>query len=96
LPGDRNLIQACQFTNMKGKIALNTFYTLGIVISVVGLKWAYTGHNYPVMGLLVATALLFLYLKIKIVNEVRSGIKSKEKSLNTPSPAPTPVKEETN
>lgn len=80
-PGDKSLIQACLFTNMKKKIALNTFYTLGIVVSVVGLKWAYEGHNYPVVGLLIATALFFLYLKINIVKEVRSGIKDKESSL---------------
>ena len=92
MPGDRNLIQACLFTKMKGKIALNTFYTIGIVISVVGLKWAYTAHNFPIVGLLVITALFFLYLKVKIVKEVRTGIKNKEKSIN----ANLPVKEETN
>lgn len=66
---------------MKKKIALNTFYTLGIVVSVVGLKWAYQAHNFPVVGLLVATAIFFLYLKINIVKEVRTGIKDKEKSI---------------
>lgn len=66
---------------MKKKIALNTFYTLGIVVSVIGLKWAYQAHNFPVVGLLVATAIFFLYLKITIVKEVRSGIKDKEKSI---------------
>ncbi|HEY0175385.1 MAG TPA: DUF6358 family protein [Pedobacter sp.] len=69
---------------MKKKIALNTFYTLGIVVSVVGIKWAYQGHNYPVLGLFVATALFFLYLKINIVKEVKKGIKEQEKSINTP------------
>lgn len=68
---------------MKKKIALNTFYTLGIVVSVVGLKWAYQAHNFPVVGLLIATALFFLYLKINIVKEVRSGIKDKEQTLKT-------------
>jgi len=63
---------------MKGKIALNTFYTLGIVVSVVGLKWAFQNSNYLAVGLLVATTLFFLYLKINIVKEVRSGIKEKE------------------
>ena len=90
--GDKNLILVCLFTNMKGKIALNTFYTLGIVVSVVGFKCAYTAHNFPIVGLLVITALFFLYLKVKIVKEVRTGIKDKEKSIK----AATPVKEETN
>lgn len=88
--GDKSLIQACLFTKMKKKIALNTFYTLGIVVSVVGLKWAYQAHNFPVVGLLIATALFFLYLKISIVKEVRTGIKDKEKSISSA------VKDETN
>lgn|GEM_PF-1325787 len=90
--GDKNLILACLFTKMKGKIALNTFYTIGIVISIVGLKWAYTSHNFPIAGLLVITALFFLYLKVKIVKEVRTGIKDKERVIK----AANPVKEETN
>ncbi|SEA27679.1 hypothetical protein SAMN05443550_102507 [Pedobacter hartonius] len=88
--GDRNSIQVCLCTKMKKKIAFNTFYTLGIVVSVVGLKWAFQAHNYPVVGLLVATALFFLYLKINIVKEVRTGIKDKEKSISSA------VKDETN
>jgi len=76
---------------MKKKIALNTFYTLGIVVSVIGLKWAFQNANYPVVALLIATSIFFLYLKINIVKEVRSGIKEKENSLKTPV-----VKDETN
>ncbi|MBB6499670.1 DUF6358 family protein [Pedobacter cryoconitis] len=76
---------------MKKKIALNTFYTLGIVVSVIGLKWAFQNANYPVVALLIATSIFFLYLKINIVKEVRSGIKEKENSLKTPA-----VKDETN
>ena len=67
---------------MKKRIILNTFYTLGIVISVVGLKWAWQNANYPVMALLVATALFFLYLKINIVKEVKSDLKEKEAQVN--------------
>lgn len=81
MPGDRNLIQACLFTKMKKNIALNVFYTLGIVVSVIGLKWAYQAHNFPVVGVLIATALFFLYLKINIVKDVRSSIKDKESSI---------------
>ena len=76
---------------MKKQIALNTFYTLGIVISVIGLKWAFQNANYPVVALLIATGLFFVYLKIKIVKEVRAGIKEKQNILNNSS-----VKEETN
>lgn len=67
---------------MKKRIILNTFYTLGIVVSVVGLKWAWQNANYPVLGLLVATALFFTYLKINIVKEVRADFKEKETQVN--------------
>ncbi|MDO7743025.1 MAG: DUF6358 family protein [Pedobacter sp.] len=67
---------------MKKRIILNTFYTLGIVISVVGLKWAWQNANYPMMALLVSTALFFLYLKINIVKEVKSDLKEKEAQVN--------------
>ena len=83
LHGRRRLILVCQFTKMKKKIALNTFYTIGIVISVIGLKWAFQNANYPVVGLLIATGLFFIYLKINIVKEVRAGIKEKENNLNS-------------
>lgn len=91
--GRLHLILECQFINkMKKQIALNTFYTLGIVISVIGLKWAFQNANYPVVALLIATGLFFIYLKIKIVKEVRAGIKEKQNIMNNSSP----VKEETN
>ncbi len=63
---------------MKKRIALNTFYTLGIVISVVGIKWAYQNANYPIVALLAATGIFFIYLKINIVKEVKSELKVKE------------------
>ena len=65
---------------MKKKIALNTFYTLGIVIYVIGIKWAWQNASYPIAGLLLATGLFFLYLKINIVKEVKAGIKEKEQA----------------
>ena len=80
--GRKLLILTCLSTKMKKRIILNTFYTLGIVISVVGLKWAWQNANYPVMALLVATALFFLYLKINIVKEVKSDLKEKEAQVN--------------
>jgi len=75
---------------MKKRIVLNTFYTIGIIVSIVGIKWALQNVNYPVVALLIATAIFFLYLKINIVKEVRTDLKEKEKSLNSS------VKDETN
>lgn len=63
---------------MKKRIVLNAFYTIGIVISVVGIKWAYQNANYPIVALLVATGIFFLYLKINIVKEVKTDLRTKE------------------
>jgi Flp pilus assembly protein TadB len=68
---------------MKKRIVLNAFYTIGIIVSIVGLKWAWQNVNYPVVALLIATAIFFLYLKINIVKEVRTDLKEKEESLNS-------------
>jgi tetrahydromethanopterin S-methyltransferase subunit H len=62
---------------MKKSIALNIFYTVGIIISVLGLKWAFQNHNYPIVALLAATTIFFFYLKIKIIKDVRQSIKDK-------------------
>jgi len=81
LHGVQNLIQACRFTKMKSKILVNTFYILGIVVSVIGLKWALQAHNYPVAALFIGTAVFFLYLKMKMIGEVKAVIKEKENSM---------------
>ena len=81
MPGARSLTRACRFTKMKSKILVNTFYILGIVVSVVGLKWALQAHNYPVAALFIGSALFFLYLKVKMIGEVKAVIKEKENSI---------------
>ena len=73
------MIPTCKCTKMKSKIALNIFYTIGAIISVIGIKWAFQNHNYPVGGILVATAIFFFYLKIKLVRDVRQSIKDQTK-----------------
>lgn len=75
---------------MKKQIALNTFYTIGIVISVLGLKWAIENNNYFAVALLVAAAGFFLYLKINLVKEVKKAIKEKEEMYRSN------IKDETN
>jgi len=60
---------------MKKSIALNIFYTIGIIISVIGLKWAFQNDNYPIVAVLIASAIFFFYLKIKLIKDVRRSIK---------------------
>lgn len=60
---------------MKKKIALNVFYNLGLIISVCGIFWAFKNSYYPAVALFVATAGFFLYLKIKLIKEIRNTLK---------------------
>ena len=62
---------------MKKQIALNVFYTLGIIASFLGIKWGYEQQNYWAMGLFVATILFFLYLKVKLTKDFRQSLKDK-------------------
>jgi len=62
---------------MKKQIALNVFFYVGVFVSVIGLKWAWQNHNYPAVGIFVATAIFFFYLKVKLIRELRSSIKNK-------------------
>lgn len=62
---------------MKKRIALNVFYTVGIIVSVLGIKWGFQNHNYPAGGLFVATTIFFFYLKIKLTKEFRQEIKNR-------------------
>lgn len=56
---------------------MNVFFYIGIFVSVVGLKWAWQNHNYPVVALFVATTIFFFYLKIKLIRDLRGSIKDK-------------------
>ncbi|PYF75887.1 DUF6358 family protein [Pedobacter nutrimenti] len=62
---------------MKRRIALNVFYTVGIIVSVLGIKWAFQNHNYAVGALFIATTIFFFYLKIKLTKEFRQEIKNR-------------------
>lgn len=60
---------------MVKKFALNIFYTLGVILSVYGIVWAFQNGNYPIVGLFVASVALFVYLKIQLLKEVKNAIK---------------------
>ncbi len=62
---------------MKKQIALNVFYTLGVIASFLGIKWGYDQHNYPVVALFVVTMVFFLYLKFKLTKDFRQSLKDK-------------------
>lgn len=59
------------------KIALNVFFNLGLIVSLFGVVWAYNNTKYAAVVLFVATAALFLYLKLQLMKEMRSALKKK-------------------
>lgn len=62
---------------MGKKIALNVFYNLGLIVSIFGIVWGYNNTKYLAIVLFVATAAFFLYLKLKLVKEMRENLKKK-------------------
>ena len=62
---------------MKKQIALNVFYTLGVIASFLGIKWGYEQHNYWAVGFFIVTLILFLYLKVKLSRDFRRALKEK-------------------
>lgn len=60
---------------MVKKIALNVFYNLAIIVSVIGIIWCYNNGKYPVIALFVATAAFFIYLKIQLMREMKNTLK---------------------
>ncbi|MET3112709.1 hypothetical protein AAKU52_000427 [Pedobacter sp. CG_S7] len=62
---------------MKKQIALNVFYTLGIIASFLGLKWGYEQNNYFALGLFAITIVFFIYLKIKLTKDFRQSLRDK-------------------
>lgn len=66
---------------MGKKIALNVFYNLGLIISIFGAAWGYNNAKYAAIILFVPTAILFLYLKLQLIKEMRASIKKKEGQL---------------
>ncbi|RZK83152.1 MAG: hypothetical protein EOO92_00205 [Pedobacter sp.] len=64
---------------MKKKIALNVFYNLGVIISICGIVWAFKNDSYPVVALFVATAGLFLFLKVQLFKDLKNTFNDKGK-----------------
>lgn len=59
------------------KIALNVFFNIGLIVSIFGTVWGYKNTKYAAVALFVATAALFLYLKLQLVKEMRNSLKKK-------------------
>lgn len=60
---------------MGKKILLNTLYNVGIFISLMTAYWGFTNARYEYVAAGVAVAAIFVFLKVKVIKEVRSNIK---------------------
>ncbi|WP_316816675.1 DUF6358 family protein [Pedobacter nyackensis] len=60
------------------KIAINVFYNLGIILSIIGMVWAYNNAKYLVLPLFLVTGAFFIYLKIQLAKEVRASLKNRK------------------
>jgi len=60
---------------MAKKLALNTLYTIGIVLSFITAYWAYGNKHYDYIAIALFVAALFIMLKIRILKEVRNSQK---------------------
>ncbi|WP_443937119.1 DUF6358 family protein [Pedobacter sp. MW01-1-1] len=63
---------------MGKKFALNFFYTLAIILSIVGLVWCYNNNHYIPAAFLVGTTCAFAYFKFQLMKEVRKSFKEKD------------------
>ncbi len=60
---------------MKKKIFLNAFYNLALILCVIGAVKAYE-NNSPLISIFLGAAFAaFLYIKIKLMKELKAGFK---------------------
>ncbi|HWZ02773.1 MAG TPA: DUF6358 family protein [Mucilaginibacter sp.] len=54
----------------------NTLYTVAIVVCLVwGYQYGIEGHNYVFLGGAVILIAIFVYLKIKILKDIKNTLK---------------------
>ncbi|MGY3214858.1 DUF6358 family protein [Mucilaginibacter sp. HD30] len=61
---------------MGKKILLNTLYNVGIFITLMTAYWGITNSRYEFVAAGVFVAAIFVVLKIKLIKQVKSGVKS--------------------
>ncbi|WP_316738061.1 DUF6358 family protein [Pedobacter aquatilis] len=60
------------------KFALNIFYNLAIILSVLGVVWCYNNHKYLPGAFLVGVAACLLYFKVQLMKEIRKTYRGKD------------------
>ncbi len=64
---------------MRKKIALNIFYTLGLILSFLGIIWSFQNAQYLLLVILLAVGIFFGYLKVQLSKEVRAHFNQKDR-----------------
>lgn len=60
---------------MGKKIALNVFYNVLLIISIIGMFWAYQNGSKLISAFFVGTFVAVLYFKIQLVKALRKELK---------------------
>ena len=63
---------------MGKKIALNIFYTIGLILCLLGIIWSFQNGKYLITGLLLIAGVFFGYLKARLIGEVRKTLNQKK------------------
>ena len=58
---------------MGKKIALNVFYNLVLILSVMGMGWALKNDSLLIVAFFAATFTAILFFKVQLVKQVRGG-----------------------
>ena len=60
---------------MRKKILLNVFFNLGIIVSIIGMSWAYNNKSPLIVAFFAATMVAFVYVKIQLVKSLKNDYK---------------------
>jgi hypothetical protein len=56
---------------MGKKLALNVFYNLVLILSIIGMGWAFKNDSLLIVAFFVGTFAAILYFKIQLVKSFR-------------------------
>jgi len=56
---------------MGKKLALNVFYNLALILSIIGMGWAFKNDSLLIVAFFAATFAAILYFKIQLLKNFR-------------------------
>ncbi len=58
---------------MKKKIFINVAYNLGLILSIVGMAWAYNNNSWLIVVFFAAIFAAFAFFKIQLLKDLKKG-----------------------